>query len=75
MIYFVPDRPGHDRRYAIDSSKIKREIGWSPKVSFEDGLKLSVKWYLDHPEWVEHVKSGEYKEWIYKNYSWRLEEK
>ncbi len=75
LIYFVPDRPGHDRRYAIDSSKIKREIGWSPKVSFEDGLKLSVKWYLDHPEWVEHVKSGEYKEWIYKNYSWRLEEK
>jgi dTDP-glucose 4,6-dehydratase len=75
LIYFVPDRPGHDRRYAIDSSKIKREIGWSPKVSFEDGLKLSVKWYLDHPEWVEHVKSGEYKEWISKNYSWRLEEK
>jgi dTDP-glucose 4,6-dehydratase len=75
LIYFVPDRPGHDRRYSIDSSKIKREIGWSPKVSFEDGLKLSVQWYLDHPEWVEHVKSGEYKDWIYKNYSWRLEEK
>jgi dTDP-glucose 4,6-dehydratase len=75
LIFFVPDRPGHHRRYAIDSSKIKREIGWSPKVSFEDGLRLSVQWYLDHTEWVDHVKSGEYKDWIHKNYSWRLEEK
>ena len=60
LIYFVPDRPGHDRRYAIDPSKFKREIGWNPVVSFEDGLKKTVQWYIDHSDWVEHVKSGEY---------------
>jgi dTDP-glucose 4,6-dehydratase len=74
LIFFVPDRPGHDRRYAIDSSKLTREIGWKPQVSFEDGLKKTVKWYLDNPEWVAHVKSGEYMDWINKNYSWRMEE-
>ena len=74
LIFFVPDRPGHDRRYAINSSKIQREIGWKPEVSFEDGLKKTVEWYLDHPTWVEHVKSGEYMDWINKNYSWRLED-
>ena len=74
LIFFVPDRPGHDRRYAIDSSKVQREIGWKPEVSFEDGLKKTVEWYLDHPTWVEHVKSGEYMDWINKNYSWRLED-
>jgi dTDP-glucose 4,6-dehydratase len=75
LIFFVPDRPGHDRRYAIDSTKIKREIGWNMEVNFEDGLKKTVQWYLDHQEWVSNVKSGEYLNWIHKNYSWRFEEK
>lgn len=69
LIYFVPDRPGHDRRYAIDASKVKREIGWQPVVSFEDGLKITVQWYIDHPGWVEHVKSGEYLEGLGKRRS------
>lgn len=75
LIFFVPDRPGHDRRYAIDSSKVEREIGWKPKTTFEIGLKQTIQWYLDHPAWVEHVRSGEYMDWINKNYSWRMEEK
>jgi dTDP-glucose 4,6-dehydratase len=75
LIFFVPDRPGHDRRYAIDSSKVEREIGWKPKTTFKIGLKQTIQWYLDHPAWVEHVRSGEYMDWINKNYSWRMEEK
>lgn len=62
LIYFVPDRPGHDRRYAIDPSKVSKEIGWRPVVKFDDGLRKTVQWYIDHREWVEHVKSGEYLE-------------
>lgn len=75
LITFVPDRPGHDRRYAIDSSKVKAEVGWRPAVKFRDGLRMTVEWYIEHTEWVEHVRSGAYKEWIHKNYAWRLEEK
>lgn len=75
LIFFVPDRPGHDRRYAIDSSKVEREIGWKPSIAFETGLRQTIQWYLDHHDWVEHVRSGEYMDWINKNYSWRLEEK
>lgn len=72
LIQFVPDRPGHDRRYAIDSSKIQRELGWQPTVSFDEGLRQTVEWYLDHPEWVEHVRTGAYREWIRANYEQRV---
>lgn len=67
-IVHVKDRPGHDARYAIDCSKIKKELGWQRKMTFEQGLLLTVKWYLSHPEWVQHILSGEYMNWIEKNY-------
>ncbi len=67
----VADRPGHDRRYAIDAGKIGRELGWTPRESFETGLAKTVAWYLAHPEWVAHVVSGEYRHWVEKNYSHR----
>ncbi len=69
LITFVKDRLGHDRRYAIDCSKIGRELGWKPKESFETGLQQTVQWYLDNPEWVEAVQSGAYQTWINQNYS------
>ena len=59
LIKFVTDRPGHDRRYALDSSKIERELGWQPEISFEDGLRQTVRWYLDNPEWVANVRRRE----------------
>jgi len=65
----VADRPGHDRRYAIDAGKIERELGWRPEESFETGLAKTVAWYLDHPDWVAHVASGEYRSWMETNYS------
>lgn len=65
---FVADRPGHDRRYAIDATKIARELGWRPQESFLSGLEKTVRWYLDNSEWVEHVQSGEYRRWIERNY-------
>lgn len=68
LIVFVKDRPGHDRRYAIDASKIERELGWRPKQSFETGMRETVRWYLDNIEWVKNVTSGAYKDWISKNY-------
>jgi dTDP-glucose 4,6-dehydratase len=71
LITFVTDRPGHDRRYAIDASKIARELGWSPATPFETGLRETVRWYLDHPEWVRDVQSGEYRTWIHRNYAGR----
>jgi len=71
LIAFVPDRPGHDRRYAIDTSKVKRELGWQPAVTFEQGLKQTVRWYLDHEQWVRGVQSGEYRNWIAANYTQR----
>lgn len=61
LIRFVKDRPGHDRRYAIDATKIKRELNWSPSVEFEDGLRQTTRWYLDHPQWIERVRSGGYR--------------
>ena len=70
-IVHVKDRPGHDARYAIDCSKAKGELGWSRRMSFEQGLSLTVKWYLSHPEWIEHILSGEYKNWISENYGKR----
>jgi dTDP-glucose 4,6-dehydratase len=71
LIQFVSDRPGHDRRYAIDASKIKRELGWSPAHDFEEALGATVDWYLDNMDWVEFVRSGEYRKWIEINYGER----
>ena len=64
QICFVKDRPGHDRRYAIDCSKIERELGWAPAESFETGIRKTIAWYLDSPEWVAQVTSGKYRDWI-----------
>ena len=68
QITFVKDRKGHDRRYAIDSSKIEQELGWEPKETFESGLRKTVKWYLSNNVWVKRVTSGDYKNWIERNY-------
>ncbi len=73
LIRFVTDRPGHDQRYAIDSAKIRRELGWQAEVEFEAGLRRTVDWYLSNPDWVDQVSSGSYGEWIKKNYAWRAE--
>ncbi|HET6265814.1 MAG TPA: dTDP-glucose 4,6-dehydratase [Usitatibacter sp.] len=71
LIQFVADRPGHDRRYAIDARKIASELGWRPRESFETGLAKTVRWYLDHADWVAQVKSGEYRQWLETNYAAR----
>ncbi|MFN5939841.1 MAG: dTDP-glucose 4,6-dehydratase [Polaromonas sp.] len=68
QITYVTDRPGHDRRYAIDASKIERELGWRPLETFETGIRKTVAWYLAHPDWVSHVQSGAYREWTTKQY-------
>ena len=65
---FVKDRPGHDRRYAIDARKLERELGWRPEETFETGLRKTVQWYLNHGDWVEEVTSGSYRAWIGQNY-------
>ena len=70
-IAYVKDRPGHDRRYAIDCSKIKRDLGWKQTVSFEEGLDRTVDWYLAHSVWIDGVRSGEYRNWVEKNYRGR----
>ena len=69
QITYVSDRPGHDRRYAVDAGRIEREIGWSPKESFQTGIRKTVEWYLKNTQWVDNVKSGEYREWTRKNYA------
>jgi len=71
QITYVQDRPGHDQRYAIDATKIERELGWKPAETFETGIQKTVQWYLNHQSWVEHVTSGEYKKWIGDNYQAR----
>ena len=71
LISYVSDRPGHDLRYAVDASKIREQCGWAPKESFESGLRQTVRWYLNHAEWVSRVKSGEYRQWLEQNYSSR----
>lgn len=68
LITFVKDRPGHDRRYAIDASKIRRELGWSPAMSIETGIAATIGWYLDHAGWVERVRTGAYRSWIQQQY-------
>ena len=71
LVTFVKDRPGHDRRYAIDARKIRGELGWSPAETFDTGLARTVRWYLDNAEWVARVQSGAYRTWIEKNYAER----
>jgi dTDP-glucose 4,6-dehydratase len=73
LITFVTDRPGHDRRYAINASKIERELGWRPAQTFASGLRRTVEWYLGNQDWVEQVTSGAYRQWIDKNYAARGE--
>ena len=68
LIQFVKDRPGHDRRYAIDTSKIEKELSWSPKETFESGIKKTIQWYLENSEWVNSVQTGAYREWIKHHY-------
>jgi dTDP-glucose 4,6-dehydratase len=68
LIAYVPDRPGHDRRYAIDARKIERELGWRPVETFDSGIRKTVQWYLEHADWVGHVQSGSYREWVDKQY-------
>ena len=72
LIKFVMDRPGHDRRYAIDASKIARELGWTPSVSFDQGLRKTIQWYLENPQWIEDVRTGAYRDWIRNNYEERF---
>jgi dTDP-glucose 4,6-dehydratase len=71
LITFVKDRPGHDRRYAIDARKIERELGWRPSETFETGIRKTVRWYLDHADWVKSVQSGTYRDWVAANYGER----
>ncbi len=71
LITFVKDRPGHDRRYAIDARKIERELGWRPAETFETGIRKTIRWYLDHPDWVAAVQSGGYRDWVDANYTAR----
>ncbi len=69
QITYVKDRPGHDRRYAIDARKLERELGWKPAETFETGIRKTVQWYLDNPEWVADVQSGTYREWVNRQYT------
>ena len=69
QITYVADRPGHDRRYAIDAAKIERELGWRPAETFASGIRKTVDWYLRHPEWVSDIQSGAYRDWLEKNYA------
>ena len=71
LITYVTDRPGHDRRYAIDARKIERELGWKPAETFDTGIRKTVRWYLDNPDWVARVQSGAYRDWVQTNYAAR----
>ena len=71
LIRFVPDRPGHDRRYAIDARKLEKELGWRAQETFASGLRKTVQWYLDHRAWMEEVTSGAYQKWVHANYGQR----
>lgn len=69
LITYVKDRPGHDRRYAIDANKIKNELGWEPSVTFEEGMEITIDWYLNNQEWLDHVTSGDYQKYYEKQYN------
>lgn len=71
QVTYVTDRPGHDRRYAIDAGKIERELGWKPAETFDTGIRKTVQWYLDNPDWVANVQSGAYRDWVATNYASR----
>lgn len=71
QLAFVADRPGHDRRYAIDARKIEQQLGWKPSETFESGIRKTVQWYLDNQEWVNNVQTGQYQQWVEKNYAGR----
>jgi dTDP-glucose 4,6-dehydratase len=68
LIKFVLDRPGHDRRYALDISKIKEELGWEPEVSFDEGIRLTIDWTLQNSQWIENVLDGSYREYYKRQY-------
>ena len=72
LITYVTDRPGHDHRYAIDPTKLETELGWSPSVTFEEGLSLTIDWYLSNQEWAERVRSGTYRDYYDRQYGDRL---
>jgi dTDP-glucose 4,6-dehydratase len=69
LMQTVKDRPGHDRRYALSSEKVMRETGWKPRVPFAEGLQKTIEWYRSNPEWIAHVKSGEYGRYYERNYA------
>jgi dTDP-glucose 4,6-dehydratase len=69
QVTFVKDRPGHDRRYAIDAGKLERELGWRPQETFQTGIRKTVEWFLTHQDWVEDVTSGAYRDWVEKQYA------
>lgn len=69
LIAYVKDRPGHDRRYAIDATKINKELGWKPSVTFEEGLSQTIDWYLENQEWLQHVTSGAYQDYYQTQYT------
>lgn len=71
LIRYVADRPGHDKRYAINCDKLKKELGWKPSVCFEEGLDITINWYLNHKEWIENIRNGAYQEWVVQNYNTR----
>jgi dTDP-glucose 4,6-dehydratase len=75
LIRFVQDRPGHDRRYAIDARKLETELGWRAEETFATGLRKTVQWYLENKAWMEEVTSGAYQNWVHANYGHRGEEK
>jgi dTDP-glucose 4,6-dehydratase len=75
LIRFVRDRPGHDRRYAMDSGKIEQELSWRPQIAFEEGLRETIRWYESHPDWVANIRTGEYLKYYEKQYSQRLSER
>jgi dTDP-glucose 4,6-dehydratase len=72
LITYVTDRAGHDLRYAIDSSKLKNELGWEPSLQFQEGVEKTVKWYLDNKDWMDNVTSGDYQDYYNKMYNWLI---